>query len=147
MTHQIHLQPEARLDALPDLIQAVDAFADAHKLPSSSAYALTAAVEELLTNTMMFGFAEVSAPEIAISLKSEDGRIICEICDNGKRFDPNSDTHADTEASGSGDPRREALAEELLRQTVERLEWRYEGGRNYLLLEYPISRRGKHLSG
>ena len=147
MTQEIHLQPEARLDALPDLIQEVDAFADAHKLPSSSAHALTAAVEELLSNTIVFGFEEVSAPEIAISLKSEDGRIICEICDNAERFDPNVATHADQEASSSGDPRREGLAEELLRQTAERLEWRYEGGRNHLLLEYPISPRGKELSG
>ena len=147
MTQEIHLQPEARLDALPDLIQEVDAFANAHKLPSSSAHALTAAVEELLSNTIVFGFEEVSAPEIAISLKSEDGRIICEICDNAERFDPNVATHADQEASSSRDPRREGLAEELLRQTAERLEWRYEGGRNYLVLEYPIKPLGKDLSG
>ena len=147
MTQQIHLRPEARLDALPELIQAVDAFADAHELPSSSAYALTAAIEELLSNTIMFGFTEVSAPEIEISLNSEDGHLICEICDNAKRFDPNSDTHADNTAATCGDPRREALADDLLRQTAERLEWRYEGGRNYLLLEYTIKPRGKALSG
>lgn len=126
------LNPEPRLEALLETIQRVEAFAQANQVSPLNTYALTVAVEELLTNTIMFGFKGVSEPELVVSLEGRGEKIVCEISDNGAGFDPRG-AEADPIRS---DPRRQALPSELIQEVAPNLAWRRDEGRNVVRLEY-----------
>ena len=132
MKPRLVLNPEPRLEALLESIQRVEAFAQANQMSSQNTYALTVAVEELLTNTIMFGFEGVAEPDLVVSLEGRAERVICEISDNGAGFDPRG-TEDD---SNQTDPRRQSFPSELIREIAPHLEWRYEEGRNLVRLEY-----------
>ena len=134
MNQRLVLHPEPRLEAVLETIQKVEAFARASQLSSLNTYALTVAVEELLTNTIMFGFKDMSAPEVVVSLAVRGKRVVCEISDNGTGFDPRS---ANSDSSHT-DARDQAFPSQLIRETAPHLDWRSEGGRNLVRLEYDV---------
>ncbi len=126
------LNPEPRLEALLETIQRVEAFAQSNQVSRSNTYALTVAVEELLTNTIMFGFEGVSEPDLAVSLEGRGEKIVCEISDNGAGFDPRS-ANSDSNQSHA---RSRAFPSELIQEVAPSLEWRRDQGRNTVRLEY-----------
>ncbi len=134
MKPRLVLNPEPRLEALLETIQRVEAFAQANQMSSLKTYALTVAVEELLTNTVMFGFDRVSEPDLVVSLEGQGKKIVCEISDNGDCFDPRG---ASSDSSQSN-ARSQAFSSELICKTVPQFEWRYEEGRNLVRLVYHV---------
>ena len=132
MKPRLVLNPEPRLEAVLETIQRVEAFAQTNHMSSRNTYALTVAVEELLTNTIMFGFEGVSEPDLVVSLEGRAERVICEISDNSAGFDPRG---AESDSNRS-DRRRQSFPGELIREVAPHLEWRYEEGRSLVRLEY-----------
>ena len=134
MKPRLVLNPEPRLEALLETIQRVEAFARANQMSSLNTHELTVAVEELLTNTIMFGFEGVSEPHLAVSLEGQGKKVVCEISDNGACFDPRG---ANNDSSQSN-ARIQAFPSELIGKTAPHLEWRYEEGRNLVRLVYHV---------
>lgn len=134
MDQRLVLHPEPRLEAVLDTIQEVEAFARANQVSALNIYDLTVAVEELLTNTIMFGIKVAADANLVVSLQRRGESIVCEISDNGVRFDPRC---------GRGEPntsnaRSQAFPIELLREVAPNLEWRYEEGSNRVRIKYQI---------
>jgi anti-sigma regulatory factor (Ser/Thr protein kinase) len=76
---------------LPEIRRATDlveAFRVHHELPSRDADALCVVLDELLSNSIRHGLAEVAGHEISVALDYAGGEITVEIEDDGIAFDP-----------------------------------------------------------
>lgn len=91
------------------------------------------ALEELVINIMDYGFAE-GDHEIDITLISEDHRLIIEIADSGKAFDPLQDAPVPDVNAPAEERPIGGLGIYLVRNMMDDMQYRREGDRNYLTL-------------
>ena len=91
------------------------------------------ALEELVINIMDYGFAE-GDHEIDITLISEDHRLIIEIADSGKAFDPLEDAPVPDVNAPAEERPIGGLGIYLVRNMMDDMQYRREGDRNYLTL-------------
>ena len=91
------------------------------------------ALEELVINIMDYGFAD-GDHEIDITLISEDHRLIIEIADSGKAFDPLQDAPVPDVNAPAEERPIGGLGIYLVRNMMDDMQYRREGDRNYLTL-------------
>ena len=90
------------------------------------------AVEEAITNVIVHGYKE-SGGEVVITCHLNSDRVEVEIADTAPRFDPLSMPEPDLESSI--DKRRiGGLGVFLIRQVMDGVSYRYENGKNILLM-------------
>ncbi len=116
----------------------VEDFCARQGISSVSALKVTLALEEVLTNTISYGFADGGRHEIALEVACEEGELVIEIADEGKAFDPLQapppDRASPLEARPIG-----GLGVYLARTMMDTVEYRREGGRNHLRLRKRIA--------
>lgn len=66
----------------------VDAFGQRNNLPSKSVFSINLVLDELLTNTISYGYADKATHTIEIRLELHDGQLNLEIIDDARPFDP-----------------------------------------------------------
>jgi anti-sigma regulatory factor (Ser/Thr protein kinase) len=66
----------------------VDAFGQRNNLPSKSVFSINLVLDELLTNTISYGYADKATHTIEIRLELRDGQLNLEIIDDARPFDP-----------------------------------------------------------
>ncbi len=122
------IPPEA--EAVPRLLDAVEAFADAAGLAPSVAHRLALVVEEVAANLAMHGGGAASF--LAVSVRLEGGAVVAVLEDDGHPFDPLANPAPDTESGVEG---REAggLGLHLVRRVARSLDYSREGARNRLV--------------
>lgn len=91
------------------------------------------ALEELVINIMDYGF-EGGDHEIEITLISEDHRLILEISDTGKPFDPLTEAPVPDVDAPMEDRPIGGLGIYLVRNMMDDMQYRRENDRNYLTL-------------
>ena len=124
-----------RLAALPDLARMVDAFGAAHGLPEPKTYMLNLALDELVANTVHYGFDGVAEPRIEITLWVSGTLLVLTVTDNGRRFDPTQG--ADPDLSSPVEERPVGgLGLHLVRTFADRLTYQFTEGRNRLTVEH-----------
>ena len=64
------------------------AFADAHALPASVRRSLHVALDELLINTITYGFAGRDGGEVTVDVELRADRVSVTLTDDGRPFDP-----------------------------------------------------------
>jgi len=116
----------------------VEDFCARHDIPSGSALQVTLAVEEALTNTISYGFADAGRHEIALEMAWENDELTIEIADGGKAFDP-LQAPAPDRTSPLGERPIGGLGIFLARTMMDAVEYRREGGRNHLRLRKRIA--------
>jgi len=71
--------------------------------PARTLYKLRLSLDETLTNIVMYGYtgAPMGAPEprVALRLRQEAGRLVLDILDNGRAFDPTAQKPRELDAS------------------------------------------------
>jgi serine phosphatase RsbU (regulator of sigma subunit)/anti-sigma regulatory factor (Ser/Thr protein kinase) len=78
------------LDALSPIRDYVKAAANSAGLDHTATYNLLLAVDEIATNVVMHGYEEAGLQgDISIVAKNEDNRLVIELLDHGKSYDPN----------------------------------------------------------
>jgi anti-sigma regulatory factor (Ser/Thr protein kinase) len=70
------------------VVDLVDRFGDAHRIPRTTSNDLNLCLDELLNNTISYGYDDNGLHIIVITLSLAEGRLIAEIRDDGKPFDP-----------------------------------------------------------
>lgn len=73
---------------LPSLQETVCDFLERHTVPAEVVFNVCLAVEEILTNTIKFGYADALPHEIAVSLTLAPDEAILVIEDDARAFDP-----------------------------------------------------------
>jgi anti-sigma regulatory factor (Ser/Thr protein kinase) len=74
------------------VVDLVDRFGAAHHIPQAVSNDLNLCLDELLNNTISYGYDDRDRHSIVVTLSLADGRLIAEIQDDGKPFDPRKAT-------------------------------------------------------
>ena len=131
---RISLSPP-RLSALSSLSQMVEHFGASQGLPASKIYMINLALDELVTNSVGYGFEGVGDPRIEITMWVSGTLLVLTIVDNGREFDPLA--RADPDVSSPLEERPVGgLGLHLVRTFADRLTYRFADGRNWLTLEH-----------
>ena len=76
------------LRAIAGAAEKIDAFCAEHGLREEISFEVNLAVDELLTNTISYGYHDDGEHRIDLSLRLQGGTLIVEIADDGRAFDP-----------------------------------------------------------
>lgn len=120
-------QPEARAR----LLKALEAFAAEHQLPAKVVQAADLALEEHLANVFKHGYADDPERQVQVSFHCAKGRVQIEVADDAPPFNPLNRPPVDTTIPLEQRPVG-GLGVHLMRQFMDSLEYRREGGRNIL---------------
>ncbi|PHK96737.1 hypothetical protein CR162_02210 [Pseudoroseomonas rhizosphaerae] len=127
MELSLRLRPEA--EAVPVLLDRLEAYAWEAGLPPAAAQRLALVCEEWLANVAMHG-AGASFAELAL-WREADG-LHLRLADDGPAFDPLAEPPPDTECP-LGERMAGGLGLHLMRRMTRRLDYAREAGRNRLL--------------
>jgi serine/threonine-protein kinase RsbW len=113
-------------------------FLAGHDATPGAAYKVSLALEELVTNTIKYGYDDQDRHEILVSLVWSPPQIVLQLEDDGHPFDPLAapapDMNAPLETRSVG-----GLGLHLVRQMAETFTYRREGGRNRLDLRFSLT--------
>ena len=111
----------------------IDAFCAAHGLSPGIRFDVTLAIEELVTNTIGYGYDDGGEHSIDVVLRIEGDTLTVEIADDGRAFDPlqapEPDLRAPLEERAVG-----GLGIYLVRKTMDGVAYRRQDGRNVVTL-------------
>jgi serine/threonine-protein kinase RsbW len=82
---------------LQKVVDFIENFGAAHNIPDGLTNDLNLCLDEILNNTISYGYDDHSEHSIAVTLSVADGWLIAEIQDDGKPFDPRDATPAPIE--------------------------------------------------
>ncbi|WBV41718.1 ATP-binding protein [Pseudoroseomonas cervicalis] len=123
----LRLRPEA--EAVPELLDRLEAFAEAAELAPGAAHRVALVAEELVANVAMHG---EGASFVEVALRLQDGALHLGITDDGPAFDPLAEAAPDT-AAGLEEREIGGLGIHFVRQMVRSLDYRRADGRNHLM--------------
>ena len=110
----------------------IDEFCATHEVSAHVAYAVNVSVEELLTNTIGYGYGDDEPHTIELSMSADAGAVVVEMVDDGVGYGasdfpephPENDDGAVVDGPGFF----------LLHQVMDSVEFRREDGRNVVTL-------------
>jgi serine/threonine-protein kinase RsbW len=123
----------SRLEDIGRLAAAVEAFGAEHQIPDPVVFAFNLALDEVVTNVISYAFTDVQEHPIDIHLQVTDGIMQAEVIDSGQPFNPMDAPAPDLDAPIE-ERRIGGLGIHIVREMMDSLEYRREGGRNILVL-------------
>lgn len=130
---QLEITLANRISDLVRLNQDLADFGRRHDLPADAVRDLVLVLEEILTNTISYGYSDRRDHEIRVTLSLQAGEIRVTVEDDGRPFNPLEAPDADTTKSLE---EREVggLGIFLVRKLTDGLDYRREGEKNLLTL-------------
>ena len=108
-------------------------FADAHALPASVRRSLHVVLDELLSNTIAYGFAGREGGEVTVEAVLRTDRVCITLTDDGKPFDPLGMAAPDT-ALPVEQRRIGGLGIHLVRRMMDEVSYQRQADRNVVVL-------------
>jgi len=132
-SHEMTVAPD--LSAIPPLNEWVEEHCQEAGLGAELTFKFTLAIEEAVTNVVSYAFADMPPPHrIRLRLDIDGDRCAAELIDNGRAFDPSAAPPPDL--TGPLEEREAGgLGIHLIRNMVDRVEYRREDGQNRLRIE------------
>lgn len=121
------------------LALAVESFAAANNLPEQVVFQVNLCLDELLTNTISYGFPQGGEHEITVELVMQGGALVITTHDGGLAFNPLERAEADTSQSIEERPIG-GLGIHLVRKMMDEIEYRRESGQNVLVMKKLIKK-------
>ena len=84
----ITIRIRAEVNEIERLNRLVRHFGELHEIPSRALYSVNLAIDELVTNAILHGFAEPTDQEISIRVEIAEGQLQATVVDEGHEFDP-----------------------------------------------------------
>jgi len=109
----------------------IDSFCAEREIAHEVPYAVNLALEELLSNTITYGYDDEEAHRIEVVLRLEGEALVVIIVDDAKAFDP---TQAPEPASPLDDDGLGALGLLLVNRMMDRVEYQRRAGCNVTVL-------------
>ncbi len=141
MSDEIHASLPVRLSRVREFAREVEAFGEAAGLPEAKIYIVNLTLDELIANTVMYGFDGVTDPEINVELRFGGNRLVLTLEDNGRPFDPTRDVAADVTSSLEDRPVG-GLGRYFVKQLADRFSYDLVNGRNRVTVEYDLAPGG-----
>lgn len=108
-------------------------FADAHALPDALRRGVTIALDELLSNTLKYGFKGRPGGEVTVEVNKGADRLSVTLTDDGRPFDPFERAAPDTTLT-TMERRIGGLGIHLVKQMMDECSYQRQGDRNVVVL-------------
>ncbi|CAO3423989.1 ATP-binding protein [Azospirillum endophyticum] len=122
------------LSELERLAAAVDEFIERNDLPPDLPFKFNLCFDELITNTVSYGYPDSRPHEIRVRLELDGAELRAEVEDDADAFDPFADAPPPDLTSDVDNRRVGGLGVFLVQKTMDSASYRREGGRNLVLL-------------
>jgi sigma-B regulation protein RsbU (phosphoserine phosphatase) len=132
--HRLELTIANRLEEIQRVNEAIGVFAEAQGVDTKTRRQLSLVFDELLNNTISYGYEDSEAHDIEVTVSLSDGRLYATISDDGKPFNPFESAAPDTDLSVEDRPIG-GLGVHLVRNVMDRVSYERRGANNVLLLE------------
>lgn len=133
MPNQLALELMADMAELERLNDAIDSFGETNHWSPKSLFQVKLALEELVVNTLSYGFDGQDEQRILLKLIQENQQVTIELSDNGLAFDPLQKPPPDVEASLE-DRAVGGLGVYLVRQMMDSVTYQRIGEWNRLFM-------------
>ena len=133
MSDRLNISLANDLAELPSFWQRLDAFGARNRLPSDVVFAVKLALEELVTNTILYGYADDDAHTIEVNLNLDDEVLRATIVDDAAAFDPRNATEPDLTSPLAERPIG-GLGVHLVKNLMDGIDYRRDGERNRITL-------------
>ena len=87
------------LKEIGDAASRIDAFCEERGLAPQIAYAVNLSIDEILTNTISYGYDDDDEHRIGLTLRVDGGDLVVVIVDDGRAFDSSLEREPDVEAT------------------------------------------------
>src|SRR5436305_9904575 len=84
----ITIQMAADVREIEQLNHLVRQFGELHDVPSRTLYAVNLALDELVTNVVLYGFENATGKDVLITIATKGGELIASVSDDGREFNP-----------------------------------------------------------
>lgn len=135
---QLEYRLKNELEEIEALAQAIESFAAANNLPAQLVFQVNLCLDELLTNTISYGFPEGGEHEITVEITLRGEKLAITTRDGGLAFNPLERTEADISQSIEERPVG-GLGIHLVRNMMDEIEYRRESGQNVLIMKKLIN--------
>ena len=133
MSADLHLKLEADPERLSDITNAVEELGERERWPPDFLFRMNLVLEEMTLNVMTHG-RSAGASELEVVVVCEADTVTVEIVDDGPRFDPLQDAPVPDPDASLDDRPVGGLGVYLVREMVDEVSYRYEDGRNRVLI-------------
>ena len=141
---EFELRPD--LSDIQLLADAMDRFSKFSAIPSKILFRLNLAIDELITNTITYGFDQTRHHHIGVTVHRHDDVIEVELRDDGMPFDPLSLPSPDIDASLEDRPIG-GLGVHFVRTLIEQVDYVHDGKHNIIRLTVPLHVRSDAEAG
>lgn len=141
MSDKIEMTLRNDISEVARVLDAIEAFGEAHDLPAKTIFQLNLALDELITNIVSYAFEGHAESRIELTVELRGGGLDAVLVDNGRPFNP---VEAELPDLGEGlDERRiGGLGLKLVRTYMDRLDYRRDGELNRLQLHMNVNAAG-----
>lgn len=129
----IHVVLRSDTHEIRRLADAIEYLADSLQLPQPMLFKLNLALDELITNTIAYGYAERKDGEIDIEMRRHVDRVEVKLIDSAAAFDPFSVAAPDTAASLE-ERQIGGLGIHFVRTLIDEVNYRRDDDRNVITL-------------
>jgi phosphoserine phosphatase RsbU/P len=134
MGKELQINLSNKLSELGRVNQSLTEFGQRHGLAPKVVHDLNLALEEILTNTISYGYPDKREHEIKVRLSAQPGEVRAEVEDDGQPFDPLAAPEPDT-AKSLEERTIGGLGIHLVRKLMDNLEYKRQGERNLLIMK------------
>jgi serine/threonine-protein kinase RsbW len=127
----ITIRLRAEVPEIERLNRLVRQFGELHELPGRTLYALTLAIDELVSNVILHGFDDPVSQEVTVRIQVENREVCAIVTDAGRAFDPLSMPPPDLSAPLEQRPLG-GLGIHIVRSLMDQVDYRRENGKNFL---------------
>ncbi len=129
----IHVVLRSDTHEIRKLADAIEYLAESMQLPPAMVFKLNLALDELITNTIAYGYAEQKDGEIDIEMRRHDDRVVVRLIDQAEAFDPFAAAVADT-TSSLEDRKIGGLGIHFVRTLIDEVSYMRDEDRNVITL-------------
>jgi serine/threonine-protein kinase RsbW len=137
MTDRLVLQLRNRLSEVARIAPSLREFADRHALPTKAILAVNLALEEIMVNTVSYGYADPRDHCIEIEVTFTDGDLVVRVEDDARPYDPTAPPAPDLSRALEERPVG-GLGIHLMRALFDAVDYQRREGRNVLMLRKSV---------
>lgn len=133
----ISIRIEADVREIERLNRLVRQFGELHEVPSRTLYAVNLALDELVTNVVLYGYSDPTNQEVLIKIATAANELVASVHDGGKPFNP-----LDVQPPNLNAPLEErelgGLGVHLVRSLMDHVAYTRENDQNVLTVRKKI---------
>ena len=133
----ISIRIEADVREIERLNRLVRQFGELHDVPSRTLYAVNLALDELVTNAMLYGFDDASGKNVLVKIETAGNELVASVHDGGKPFNPLDVKPPDLNATLE-DRELGGLGIHLVRSLMDQVTYRRDSDQNVLTVRKKI---------